>query len=435
MNGPRMVLLGLVITVAAGAAAGVSVLGADRAETTASVAPPQASSPEPGDLSALQAQVRDRPDDWEAWAALGAGYVEQARVSADPSWYPKAEGALERSLGIRPDANLSAILGKASLAAARHDFASSLEWGTKALALAPERAAVHGVLGDALVELGRYEEGFAAYQAMVDAKPNFASYARISYARELQGDAEGAIEAMHVARGASGSAAEAAFAEHQLGELHWNEGRADRAAVHYRRAAALDPDFVPPRAALARWLAAAGDVEAAVREYRAVIDRVPAPQYLAELADLAAVTGREELRQEQIDLIGAQFQLLAANGVAADLELALFSADHGSDVGRGLAAAEAEWARRKSTNAADALAWQLLAHGRAAEALTYADQALRLGTRNALFYYHRGRINLALGREVAATEDLRTALAINPHFSLLHAAEARRVIGSAGGER
>jgi Flp pilus assembly protein TadD len=79
---------------------------------------------------------------------------------------------------------------------------------------------------------------------------------------------------------------------------------------------------------------------------------------------------------------------------------------------------------------ADALAWQLHANGRDAEAITHADEALRLGTRSALFHFHRGMIELSLGRLDAARADLRQALAINPHFSLLHAPEARQVLSS-----
>jgi hypothetical protein len=47
----------------------------------------------------------------------------------------------------------------------------------------PVNAAVHGILGDALAETGRYGEAFAAFEHSVSLKPNAASYARISYAR------------------------------------------------------------------------------------------------------------------------------------------------------------------------------------------------------------------------------------------------------------
>src|SRR4029078_7935464 len=111
-----------------------------------------------------------------------------------------------------------------------------------------------------------------------------------------------------------------------------------------------------------------------------------------------------------------------------DLEISLFSADHGTDLGQGLRTAQAEYGRRQSVFVADALAWQLHVNGRDAEALTHADEALRLGTRSALFHFHRGMIETALGRTDAARADLQQALAINPHFSLLHAPEAQAAL-------
>ena len=119
-----------------------------------------------------------------------------------------------------------------------------------------------------------------------------------------------------------------------------------------------------------------------------------------------------------------------------ELELALFSADHGIELDQGLAAAQAEWGRRKSIHAADALAWQLHAHGRHGEALALANDALRLGTPNALFHFHRGMIHRALGNRGAARQDLSRALAINPHFSTLHGPVARDILARlAGGTR
>jgi Flp pilus assembly protein TadD len=76
----------------------------------------------------------------------------------------------------------------------------------------------------------------------------------------------------------------------------------------------------------------------------------------------------------------------------------------------------------------DALAWTLYRAGRPHAALEAATRALRLGTRDASFLYHRGAINAALGRRAAARADLSLALRINPRFSVLGAPEARRLL-------
>lgn len=179
-----------------------------------------------------------------------------------------------------------------------------------------------------------------------------------------------------------------------------------------------------PQAALARAAWARGRTEDAVEAYRRVVDRLPAPQYLTEPADLYTVTGQADEAADQIALLDAQQRILTANGGNVDLEKALFSVDHRIGLPEGLVAARAEWDRRKSVFAADALAWQLHANGRDEEALVLTDQALRLGTTNALFHFHRSQIRLALGQRDAAQADLARALELNPHFSILQAGSA-----------
>ena len=381
-------------------------------------------------VSRTQDRLRTQPDDSGGWAVLGSLYVESARVSADPNFYPKAEGALGRSLTLRGEGNWQALAGQAALANARHDFAQGLVWADRARQANPDSATVWGSLGDSLLELGRYDEGFDAVQHMVDLEPSLASYARVSYARELQGDVDGAIVAMEAALKVASSGAQRAFAEHQLGELYWNRGDVAGAVAHYGRAIRFDGSFVAAQAALARSAWAEGRTEDAIAGYRSVVDRQPLPQYVAQLADLYTVTGQPRLAQEQLGLLDAQQQLQRASGVNIDLENALVSADHRVDLARGLEAAQAEWGRRKSVFVADALAWQLHANGRDLEAVAVADQALAMGTSNAQFHYHRALILLALGQRNEARDELGRALAINPNFSVLHAGRAADLLGT-----
>ncbi len=315
-------------------------------------------------------------------------------------------------------------MGQSSLAAARHDFVAALDWAEKAAALAPEVPEVQGVLGDALLELGRYDEAFDAFQRMVDLRPDFASYARVSYARELRGDIEGAVAAMEAALAAATGPGDGAFAQHYLGELEWNSGRPDRAVDRYRKALRLDDKFLLSKAALARAAFHDGRVDEAVKLYQEVIDRFPLPQFVAELADVLVASGRDEQAEEQFGLLEVQRRLFEANGVDVDVDTAVFNADQGLDLTDSLESVQAAWTERKSIFTADALAWQLHAAGRDAEALTYADEALHLGTRSALFYYHRSVIQSELGNEAAARADLEEAVAINPNFSILHSADA-----------
>jgi tetratricopeptide (TPR) repeat protein len=434
----------LIVTVLAVTLFGVAGLGAFRtlhAETTpaapAATADPTALfAPAGAGLDAivaqLQAQLTRSPNDWKSYAYLGLAYVQQARTTADPTYYPKAQGVLETSMRLHPRANEEALVGLAALAAARHDFAGALRDGERARALDPYDANVYGVIGDAELELGRYPAAFATFQHMVDLKPTLSSYARVSYARELQGDVPGALRAMTYARDVAGTQADVAWASFQIGELYFNSGRPAQASAAYRRGVQADPNYVPNDAGLAKVAWAQGDVQAAIAGYRRVVQRYPAPEHVIALGDLYASIGETAQARQQYALVHAEERLFRANGVNVDLELSLFDADHG-DPAAALTAARAEWGRRHSIHVADAYAWALYANGRYAEAAAMSRFARSLGTRNALFAFHAGMIELRLGHPDAARALLSRALETNPHFSIQHAPEAVRTLRALGG--
>ena len=82
---------------------------------------------------------------------------------------------------------------------------------------------------------------------------------------------------------------------------------------------------------------------------------------------------------------------------------------------------------RPSIDGDDVLAWTLYRSGRCAEAQPWSRRALRLGTQDALKFFHRAAIEHCLGRSAEARSWARRALALNPHFSLLWAPTARRL--------
>ena len=439
MNRPPRVIT------AVGLAGAVFALGAigvlrhptdDGAAAAPATADPVAIAVAPGSadraIEQLQQRLREVPGDWNAANGLGLAYVQEARITADPSYYPKAEAVLQDSLDVRPHDNAGAYVGLAALAAARHDFSGALADGEHAKRLDPYDGAVYGVIGDALVELGRYGAAAGAMQRMVDTTPGLSSYARVSYLRELHGDVQGAVIAMQAARDVAGTPEDTSWAAYQLGELAWNAGDVREAAARYREASQLDPTWVPPAAGLAKVAWARGDTAAAIARYRDVVARVPQPEYVIALGDLLRETGDRAGAREQYGLARAEAALFRANGVDVDLEIALFDADHGHPR-PALRAARDEWARRHSIHVADAYAWALHAAGRDRAALGYERRAVALGTRSASFRYHLGMIELALGRAGAGTAALRTALRINPHFSIIGSSVARSALAKERG--
>jgi tetratricopeptide (TPR) repeat protein len=418
------------VTGVLGAAAGLLVVGA-------AAGAPRDAGPPPAPAAAvrrldpvqgLQAKLKVQPGNYRAWSDLGFAYVQQARTTADPTYYPKAEGAFASSLRLRPSANADALVGQAILAAARHEFGLALSTVDRALKVNDFSATAYGVKTDALTELGRYDEARRAAQRLLDLRPGVDSFTRASYQLELRGDVAGARASMQRAADDASSAADRAFALYFLGELASNNGDAAGARQSYDAAAAADPTYLPARAGQARSLAASGDPTAALAVYRALVEAQPQPAYLVELGELLESTGQASAAREQYDVVRAVQSLFASSGANVDLELALFEADHGSPVEALKYASAAYRARPQSVLVEDAYAWALHRAGRSAEALPMAVRAQRLGTRLPVLRYHLGVIAAAAGQPSMARRALTDALALSPAFNPLQAPAARRLL-------
>jgi tetratricopeptide (TPR) repeat protein len=377
-------------------------------------------------LPRLQQQVRRNPANGHGLALLGLAYQQRARETGDPSYYPKSEGVLRRAIRLDPDDPL-AIGGLGALALSRHRFRDALALGRRAVALSPSTARGHGIVGDALLELGRYRQAFEAFDRMATLKPGLASYARVSYARELLGDYHGAVEAMRLAIDAAIGQPEAqAWAHTQLGKLYSSHGRLRRAVGEYRGALAVRPGYVYAVDALAQIEAFRGRIHRAIVVERGASEAIPLPQFVGSLGDFLHAAGRAKEAARQYALVRAIDRLLRANGVKVDLESALFDVDHGVDLHGAPVRARLARAERPSIDGDDVLAWALVRNGRCGEALTFSQRALRLGTLDASKFFHRGMIERCLGHATEARRWFRRALALNPYFSFIWAPVARR---------
>jgi tetratricopeptide (TPR) repeat protein len=379
-----------------------------------------------GLVRSLQAKLRVAPRDARSYTLLGLAYQQRARETGNPVFYSRSGEALRRSLDLRSDdrETLSAL---GSLALARHDFRGALALGRRAQRLAPFTARHYGVVGDALIELGRYEQAFRAFDRMAALKPSLAAYARVSYARELLGRTRGAEQAMLLALDATAGQREpTAWTRTQLGKLYFSTGRIRAAAGQYRAALRALPGYPYALEALAQAEAARGRGARAIALARRAAETVPLPQFVATAGDLYRTVGRRSEARAQYALIGAIERLLRANGVRTDLETALFNVDHGLRLRESLAVANRAHAQRPSIEADGVLAWALARNGRCGEALHFSKRALRLGTLDASKFFQRGMIERCLGHHGAAKAWFRRALATNPHFSLIWAAAARR---------
>lgn len=386
------------------------------------------------DLSALIADreqwVAGHADDEASWAVLGSAYLEQARRTADPAWYPKAEGALKRSLEVRPaeKGNFDAMTGMGTLANARRDFGTGKKWGELVRAQAPKRWTAYPVLVDAYTGLGDYKGAQGAMERLVELRPGLTAFVKASQVYRDRGWREDAAMSMEHAGGAAKAPAEKAYVLFRLGELAWERGDETEALRQYEAALRTDPAQAEALGGRARVLAALGRGGEAVRDYRLALGRAAVPGLALELGELLESMGRgDEARAVYEGLAG----LAARSGVNEELVLGRYEADHG-DPSAAVRRLTVEWGRHKSVQVADALGWALHRTGDDTAALEYAKKATDQGLRLAEFSYHRALIERGLGDEGGARRHLEEALRTNPRFSPVRGPLAKDALAAIG---
>jgi tetratricopeptide (TPR) repeat protein len=412
----------LAVTLAAGLLGGRFLVAGNGGGAEAGAARSVAGADATGEVARLQAELRRRPDEPRLLTRLGVAYLARARETADPAFYAKAAGVLGRASTLAPG-DPGTMVARGLLELGRHDFRAALRWGTKAAKANPDLPDALGVIFDAQVELGRYQAAVETAQAMVDRKPAQGSLARVSYARELLGDPDGAVAAMVQAAAAGGdSPADRAYVQTLIGNLHLGAGRLGPAEAAYGRALDVRPGDGLAEAGLARVAAARGDLAGAARLLEPVAARLPLPATVALLGDVRAALGDAEAAAAQYRLVRVIERLNQANGVAVDLELARFEADHardrGADPRQGVAMARRALADRPTLYAHDTLGWALRQAGKPRQALPHARAAVRLGTRDGLLWYHLAAVEADLGMIASARQHLAKAFDITPYLSV-----------------
>lgn len=364
----------------------------------------------------LRAATRARPDDAAAHALLGLALTQRARETGEAAFYTRAEAALREALERDPN-SVEATLGLGVVALSRHRFAEALALGRRAQRLAPQSAPPLGVVGDALLELGRYREAFAAFNRMVALKPSVSSYARIAYARELRGDTAGAIAAMSLAVDAAGTGpSEAgAFARTQLANLILPRRPAVAEPI-YRQALLLRPRYAPALIGLGHAQAARGKLRRALQLYRRALAAAPSPEAAVALGDALLRLGQHARAERAYGRARALERDFARHGGRNELETAMLDLDRDRNLRDALHRARSGRARRPSIEGEHVLAWALYKNGRCEEARRHSIRHLRLGTPDSDGLYHRVLIERCLGNEQASARFLDRLRRVEPSY-------------------
>ena len=370
------------------------------------------------------------PGDTPAQNRLGSLYLQRLRQTGDHSCIVLAERAAAASLAAVPaEQNTGALSILAQARASSHRFAEARDLIEYLMRIHEEKSELFGMLGDALCELGDYDEAARAYERMeAMGKDDLGTLTRLARFDYLHGKVESAQERLLAALWIASARMQPpretlAWIRWQLGELAFSVGDYDRAESWYRSGLVIHPTHVALLGSLAKLLAGGGRTAQAqaIRFYEEAIAIDPVPPLVASLADLYALQGRESRSRELLELIG--------DDPLDSRHIANIDADHDIRLEEAYFLARKDWSQRHDVFGADTLAWTALKTGRVEEARVAIADARRLGTRDARMLYHAGLIAIASGDQEDGRRLLRESLALNPRFDLLQARRAREALG------
>ena len=379
-------------------------------------------------ISFLEDRVKRDPDDFVAQNQLASRYLDLLRASGDDSYLGKARRAAEASVnsGV-PELNNAGIAALARVQIASHQFASARDTARKLRTLAPRKSLPVAILGDALLELGDYDQAAAAFDELAKAEPSsIDSEIRLARLALVRGglDAAGVHfkNAFNAIRTLTPPSPELlAWCLVQMGQLAFSRGDWDNANKHYQAALQAFPDYWSAVEHLAELRAAQQKYPEAIAFYEKLIARVPRPDLCQALGDLYAFIGKPDKAKPWHDRAVALYLKSGEKGETLyDHHLAGFYSDSVETPGEAVKWARKDLETRRSIYAHDAMAWALYRNGEFVEAGSEMKKALALGTKDGHLLFHASMIATANGDLGQGKQFLQRAAEVNPHYNAFH---------------
>ncbi|MBO0911983.1 MAG: tetratricopeptide repeat protein, partial [Acidobacteria bacterium] len=316
-----------------------------------------------GSLNDTDALIRNAQDHLRrgratssAYEGLGALYQQKGRETADAAWFELAEKALRQAIDLASDdfARAAPLVQLAAVYMSEHRFADALANAHDAIATGAGDADAFAIEGDALTDLGRYDDAASAYETLKrvtsESSPMRADYiadSRLSYLKMISGDMPGALDLIKQSITAAAQLnvppENLAWLYYELGERCFQSGDIACAGAAYSTGLAVDPRHFRCLAGLAKVRAAQSKLDDSIRLYQRSIDVVPMPQYIAELGDVMRAAGQMDRARQEDDLVEYIGKISEINRVLNNRELAMFYADRGIKLDEALRLAKAEF--------------------------------------------------------------------------------------------
>jgi tetratricopeptide (TPR) repeat protein len=366
-------------------------------------------------VSELFKNILADSNDQKSRLMLAQVYMQEARITGDhPYYYPATLKILEDIIK-KDNNNFEALAFKASVLLSLHHFKEALEVGNKALMINRNNGFIYGVLVDANVELGNYDEAVKMSDLMQSIRPGLESYSRASYLREIYGDNTGSIEAMKLAfqAGLPGTE-EASWSGNTLCHLYENTGNLKAAEEISKIVLQQRPSYAFATAALGRIEMANKNYKKAIQLLDSAILVMPEVSFYEHKAEALAKIGDKDGAKKVYAEILEMLKEDSESGHYVDMELAWIYLELG-DTKNAMKFAKIEYDRRPNNlDVNHTMAWVNYKMGNFSEAKKYIDVAMRMGTQNAELLKNAGWIEQAAGNESLSKKYLAQASKINP---------------------
>ena len=370
-------------------------------------------------VAELNDKIRKEPNDVKPRLQIAMIYLAEARITGEhPYYYPAILKVLDGVLAMDPK-NFEATTFKSSVKMSQHQFVEARDLAEKARQINPNNAYVYGVLVDANVELGNYEEAVAMSDKMQALKPSLEAYSRASYLREIYGNYPSSIEAMKLAvqAGLPGSEPQC-WSKNTLGHLYETTGQLDKAENQYDGILVLRPSYAFAMAGKARIQKAHKQYDQALATLDKAVKIMPEFSFHEQMADIYALQGDTDKATKKYAEVVKMLDEDARSGHAVDLELCKLYTKTGQ-LDSALVYGMNEYKKRPNNiDVNHALAWVYFNKHDLKNAQQHMQVAMRTGSKDPELLQEAGAIELALGNADQHQKLVAAARKTNPNYTL-----------------